>query len=174
MDDLSPKEALLPDNIARLQKYFLKKRYEKVQPYKHRKPYFQLNDPVKVIQLDKFRQRGDKPRFSKKSYRISQILDDSIPICYRVTGHGSTLFYREQLTLSSDELEEKKTHKRILSILSDKQFATRWLRSGKAIQYEKRYLVRLNDKDEPSQYLTRKEIEEYDNGKDILEIYEKK
>ena len=166
-------EALLPDNIARLQQFYLKKRYEKTKPYLHKKPYFQLNEAVRKIEVNNFRQRADKNRFSKQTYRITKILSNAVPIAYYISQHPGQLFYKEQLSPVSDEKDIITTKKRILAIISDKKFATKWLRNGKAIEYQIKYLVRITEA-EPSRYLTKAEIEQYDNGSDLLTAYEKK
>ena len=64
------------------------------------------------------------------------------------------------------------TQKRILGILSSKRVPIKFLRNGKAIEYQINYLVRTN-LSEKAQYLTQEEIKEYDNGAELLLNYQK-
>ena len=173
LQNLSPTEALHLDNIPKLQAFYLKKRAKKNKPFLQRKPYFHLNQSVKKIVIDRFKQRGHRPRFSDKTFRITQVLDDAVPIAYHISEHGKKLFYKEELVATADLniLNESVTSKKILGIISSKQFAIKWLRSGKPIEFEKRFLVRSN-LSEKAEYLTREQIADYDNGIQLLNQFE--
>ena len=90
--------------------------------------------------MDKFRQRGHRPRFSDKTYRITKILDDAVPIGYRLSEHGKRLFYKEELAPSVDSaiLNQSVTTKKLLGIISSKLFKVetgkKWLATDKAAQ----------------------------------------
>ena len=144
-----------------------------MKPYLNRKPYFHVNQPVKKIEVDPFKQRGHKHRFSKDTYRITHVLDDAVPIAYYISDHGKKLFYKEELTPVLDEYEMKKSlvARRILKIISSKRFATKWLRSGKAIEYETKYLVKTNE-NEQTHYISKEEIDQYDNGPEAFSEFQ--
>ena len=170
---LSPKKALLPSNIALLQSYYIRKRAEKAERYLHKKSsIYAVGDDVKIVVRDLFRQRGDKERLSQKTYKITQVLNSSVPICYRIQGHTKT-FYKQELvpSLDSEQLSKSVTSNKILAILSQKRFPTKFLRSGKATSFENRFLVQDNRKAE-SHYLTRDQVLEFDNGSTKLESFE--
>ena len=176
LKNLSPIEALHPDNIGKLQSFFLKRRAEKNQSRLKRKSYFEVGQLVKKVITNPFRNRGYQHRFSIKNYKILAVLDDQVPVAYRLSEHPKNkIFYKEQLVAVGDEseLRTSRVEKRILGIISAKHFPTKWLRSGKPTQYELKYLVRLDDKTD-GVYMSRNDIEQYDNGPELLKHFDEK
>ena len=172
LNNLSPKEASKGDNIGRLQKFYLMRRAHKVKPYLKKKPAFHVGQYVKILlPNDKLRQRGDRKRFSEENYMISYITK-TVPFTYRLKSLGRRIFYKEQLSLVADpELVKKSlTNKRILSIIEKKRFPIKWLRNGKAVDFEMRYLVRTAFDDE-KRFMTESELKEYDNGIEMLQSF---
>ena len=137
LDNLSPVEASQPDNIPRLQLFYLKHKAKKAQTYKKKVP-LKLNEIVKVAKKDLFRQRGFKPRWSSENYHITAVLDNAIPTAYYVSSFGRRLFYREELNpiKNLSDLSSSLSQRKVLGIFGSKQFATQWLRSGKPIKFE--------------------------------------
>ena len=172
LDNLSPKEASKGDNIARLQGFYLKKRARKVRPYLKQKPAFHIGQYVKILLTnEKLRQRCDRKRFSEENYVISYITK-TVPFTYRVKSLGKRAFYKEQLTpvLDPKLVKESLTNKRILTIMEKRKFPIKWLRSGKAVDFEIRYLVRTAYDDE-KRFMTESEIKEFDNGAEMLNSF---
>lgn len=175
---MKPSEASKPDNIVKLQTFYLKRRAAKAKPLIDKPPYFKLGQHVRRIILGETggigRFRGHKPRFSSKVFRITAILDDARPTAFRISEHGKALFYKEELTPSGDDetMNSSVIQKKILGILSSKRFAVKFLRNGKPIQFETRFLVRTNLSEKP-QFFTEEEIKEYDNGSQLLTDYQK-
>ena len=173
----SPIEASTsPDAIAQLQAYYFRRRANRAEKFKNEKPAFYEGQIVKIVKKDPFRQRVTKKRFSTENYKIRKVVRSSVPIVYKLADlNGTSLlrtFYKEELTAaqSQEELQKSLKSKRILAILSKKSFATKWLRSGKAIEFEERFLVKSTDK-EDAFYLTETELHDYDNGKEILKQF---
>ena len=171
MNKLSPQEALLPKNIPLLQSFYFKRIADQNKTLLDKRPAFALNQPVKKVVIDPLKQRGHKERYSDKTFRIVKIIK-SAPFTYKISDNSAT-FYKEQLAAADDPkiLGQSVTSKKILGIISSKLFATKWLRSGKPIEYERRFLVRsnLNDKTE---YLTKEQLADYDNGLKLLTEFE--
>ena len=172
LDHLSPSEAILPQNQARIQLFNLKRKAQYANSFKDQKPAFTVGQFVKIVKLDPFRQRGFKARWSKEVYQITRILNDNYPIGYNVSSFGRTLFYKEQLSAAADpsELSKSTISKKILGIIGDKNFAIKWLRNGKPIDFELRYLVISNTEPE-SHYLNEKQVLAFDNGLSQLSAY---
>ena len=128
---------------------------------------------MKVAVVHKFKQRGYAQRFSQKTYQVEKVLSDAVPIGYRISGHGARLFYKEELiavdtpSVASDGYIGKR---KVLGIISEKKFPVKWLRSGKAIQYQTKYLIRTSDKSQTF-YATEQEVIEYENGPAQLEAH---
>lgn len=163
-----------PDAIAQLQAYYFRKRREHADRFKNEKPAFQVGQRVKIVETPSaFGQRVTQKRYSKENYIVDKVIQ-SAPLSYRLQS-VNRLFYKEQLTpTQSDEVLQKSLkEKRLLSILSHKRFATKFLRSGKPIEFEKRYLVRIKGKEEAT-YLTEDQIHAYDNGQELLTAYNSK
>ena len=159
------------DNIAKLQAFILKRRAKKNKPFLNRKPYFSVNQPVRTVVFDKFRQRGYKARWSKEISYISAVLSDAVPQAYRLRG-SNRLWYKEELLAVDDEVLSNNSvnEKKILGIISSKKFPVRFLRTGKPISYEIKYLVRLEGKPE-SVYLTKAEVVDCKNGIESLKQF---
>ena len=176
MNNFTPIEAGHPDNIGKLQTFYLKRRAEKNKPRLKRKPYFAVGQLVKKVINNPFRNRGYQHRFSSKNYRIATILDDQVPVAYRLSEHPKNkIFYKEELLAVGDESQLKKSRveKKILKIVSAKKIPTSWLRSGKPSSYELKYLVQPDTKTD-STYMSRKDIEKYDNGAELLKLFDEK
>ena len=170
----SPIEASTsPDAISQLQAYFFRRRANRAEKFKNEKPAFFEGQTVKVVKVDPFRQRVTKKRFSTENYKIRKVVKSSVPIVYKLAQLDDTplkrTYYKQELTNAQSEetLRKSLKSKRILAILSKKQFAVKWLRSGRPIEFEDRFLVRSNDKEE-SFYLTKSEFSNFDNGEEIL------
>ena len=169
--NLSPLEASEPTNVARLQMYYLKKKYDHAQSFK-KKPPLKVGQSVKVVFRDPFKQRGFKRRWSSETYHITKVLDNAVPTCYNVSSFGSKLFYLQELNpvVEEEHLKQSVTSRKILGIISDKQFPNRWLRSGKPLDYVRKYLVQTN-LETANHYLSKSEILTYDNGAEKLKNY---
>ena len=162
-----------PDVIAQLQAYNFRKRAKKAEKFAKRKPAFSEGQIVKIAEVDPFRQRVTKKRLSKENYKVRRIVK-AAPFVYKLSKiDGSALprsYYKDEISPAQgdDILKKSVVSKRILGILSQKRFATKWLRNGKAVSHELRYLVRTTDRDEPF-YANEAELTNYDNGKEMLQ-----
>ena len=164
-----------PDIIAQLQAYNLRKRADRAKKFKNEKPAFKVGQIVKIVEIDPFRQRVTKKRFSKENYKIRKVVA-SVPITYKLSSiDGSALhrsFYKQELTAAEDQsvLSASVQSKRILAVIQKKDFPTKFLRNGKAIAFESRFLVRTNEKEEAF-CIKKADFENYDNGSEMLENY---
>ena len=174
MDYLSPLEARKPTNVARLQMFYLKKKVKHANSFK-KKVSLALNQNVKIVIKDPFKQRGFKARWSSKVYQIVKVLKNAIPTAYRVSSFGSRLFYEQELNpvVEEERLAASAVSRKILGIINDKKFAIRWLRSGKPLEYEQKFLVQTNSEETPH-YMTESEIHSFDNGQQKLITYQDK
>ena len=171
---LSPAEALKEKNIPKLQLFYLKRRAIRAKKFKEKKP-LKLGTAVKVAITQKFKNRGFKPRWGGVHY-VTKVLDNSIPTVYYVSSFGTRIFYRNQLLEIENlkQLESSLVNKKlILTIMKDKLFAVKFLKSGKPIDWERKYLVKTSDSDE-NHYLFENEIMLYENGPDKLKAYREK
>ena len=160
------------DNIAKLQAFILKRRAAKNEPFLNRKAYFSVNQPVRTVVIDKFRQRGYKARWSKEISYISAVLSNAVPQAYRLRG-SNRLWYKEELLAVDNEALSNNTvgEKKILGIVSSKKFPVKFLRTGKPISFEVKYLVRLEGKPE-SVYFTKAEVLDCKNGFESLNQFQ--
>ena len=167
--------ATSPDVIAQLQAYNFRKRAKKAEKFAKQKPAFFEGQIVKKTEVDPFRQRVTHKRFSKENFKVRKIVK-SAPFVYKLSKTDGTplprSYYKDELSASQEDdiLNKSISSKRILAILSKKQFATKWLRSGRPLTYEVRFMVRSNDRDGPF-YANEEEIANYDNGTQMLRAY---
>ena len=164
-----------PDIIAQLQAYNLRKRANRAKTFKNEKPAYKVGELVKIVEVDPFRQRVTTKRFSKENYKIRKVVN-SVPITYKLSEIDGTkltrTFYKQELALAEDHtiLNASVQAKRILAIIEKKDFPTKFLRSGKPLSFETRYLVKSNEKEEAF-YLKKADFADYDNGTEMLENY---
>ena len=101
---LSPKDASLKKNEGYVYKSLLNKR-EKV------KPKFQINDLVRVADLRKTFSKGDTTNWSYILYKITEIINDTIP-SYRLHNlperYNESLLKKTELTLKENNAVMKK------------------------------------------------------------------
>ena len=164
-----------PDVIAQLQAYYFRQRRLHADKFKNEKPAFTVGQTVKIIEHSSggpFGQKVTKNRFSDKNYVVDRVVKGA-PLSYRLKSVNK-LFYKQELTAAdSDEvLRQAVKSNNLLGILSHKKFAIKFLRSGKPIEFEVRYLVKQKGKEEPF-YLTKEEILGYDNGEELYMTYSK-
>ena len=170
LGNLSPNEAIKPDNVSFLQGYFLKNRAESLKPYSKKKPIFYMGQKVRRIRVEKF-QRAHKSKYFDKIHTITKVLDLGIPICYNISDFGTKLFYSQELTPVIEEDHENSTLRHdLLGIISSKKVVISRLRSGKPTEFQTQYLVKKSDAD--PLYMTASEIEEFDNGRQLLDEFE--
>ena len=169
LDGLCPSEAIQPEYTGRLQTFFLKRLYEKNRSYRNRPPKFSKGDYVKRLLNDRtMRKRGDRIKFGKEINQISKVIKSN-PATYKLHGLPGTYYSQSLIPVINPKLTEQSVAQRtILEILESRKFATKWLRSGKPIEYESRYLV-LTENDK--KFMTKSEIEEYDNGQIMLDSF---
>ena len=173
LDGLSPNQAARSKNIPRLQEFFFKKKADKVKNYLKKKPLFKLGDKVRKKTQKGFKQREHMSRYSERIYTITRVNFADTPITYCISDHGKRIFYSAQLALLTEsDHESSSLRHEILAILSKKKIPIKWLRSGKPIDFEDRYLVRLGNADEPK-YLTFEQLKDYDNGYELLMKFRK-
>ena len=101
---LSPKDASLKKNEGYFYKNLLDKR-NKI------KPKFQLNDLVRVADLKKTFSKGDTTNWSYKLYKITEIINDTIP-SYRLDNlperYNKGLLKKTELTMKENDNVMKK------------------------------------------------------------------
>lgn len=172
LDDLSPNQVWNNwDNISRVQSFLLKRRASKAKKYINKVPALKIGQDVRRIVTTGFKQRGFKPKFSDKIYQITKVISNAVPYGFNISHHGDTFFYEAELVPVIGRAHEKSSvSKKILKIISEKKIAVKWLRSGKPISYEPRYLTRTELEDTPK-YLSDKEILEFDNGEYMLKKF---
>ena len=69
------------------------------------------------------------------------------------------------------QLSSTFTSKKILRIIKDQRFPTKFLRSGKAIEFQKKFLVLTNEIDNEKHFMTESEMLQFDNGSAMLRAY---
>ena len=168
LNNISPQKALKNDNVVMLQRFFLNNRYNKIKNRLYDKPRFVIGQKVKKIITEKF-QRGFKPRFSSKIYEITKIFDDAKPIRYQISDNSKTKYYFNQLTPYLESLESD-NYIKVLNIISHKVKPIKFLRSGKAIQFEKLFLTKIQGLDKPK-YLNKNELIKLKDGEYHLRKY---
>ena len=96
---LSPKDASLKKNEGFVYKNLLDKR-------KKVKPKFQINDLVRVADLKKTFSKGDTTNWSYKLYKITEIINDTIP-SYRLDNlperYNESLLKKTELTMKENK-----------------------------------------------------------------------
>ena len=101
---LSPKDASLKKNEGYVYKNLLDKR-------KKVKPKFQINDLVRTADLKKMFSKGDTTSWSYKLYKITEIINDTIP-SYRLDNlkerYNESLLKKTDLTLKENNTVMKK------------------------------------------------------------------
>ena len=101
---LSPKDASLKKNEGFVYKNLLDKR-------KKIKPIFQINDLVRVADLKKTFSKGDRTNWSYKLFKITEIINDTIP-SYRLDNlperYNESLLKKTDLTLKENKDVMKK------------------------------------------------------------------
>ena len=101
---LSPKDASLKKNEGFVYKNLLDKR-------KKVKPKFQINDLVRTADLKKTFSKGDTTNWSYKLYKITEIINDTIP-SYRIDNlkerYNESLLKKTELTLKENKDVMKK------------------------------------------------------------------
>ena len=101
---LSPKDASLKKNEGFVYKNLLDKR-------KKIKPKFQINDLVRVANLKKTLSKGDTTNWSYRLYKITEIINDTIP-SYRLDNlperYNESLLKKTNLTLTENNSVMKK------------------------------------------------------------------
>ena len=101
---LSPKDATLKKNEGFVYKNLLDKR-------KKVKPKFQINDLVRVVDLKKTFSKGDTTNWSYKLYKITEIINDTIP-SYHIDNlqerYNEALLKKTELTLKENNTVMKK------------------------------------------------------------------
>ena len=101
---LSPKDASLKKNEGFVYKNLLDKR-------KKVKPKFQINDLVRTADLKKTFSKGDTTNWSYKLYKITEIVNDTIP-SYRLDNlkerYNESLLKKTELTMKENNAVMKK------------------------------------------------------------------
>ena len=101
---LSPKDASLKKNEGFVYKNLLDKR-------KKVKPKFQINDLVRVADLKKTFSKGDTTNWSYKLYKITEIINDTIP-SYKIDNlserYNESLLKKTNLTMKENNSVMKK------------------------------------------------------------------
>ena len=101
---LSPKDASLKKNEGFVYKNLLDKR-------KKVKPKFQINDLVRVADLKKTFSKGDTTNWSYKLYKITEIINDTIP-AYKIDNlkerYNESLLKKTELTMKENNSVMKK------------------------------------------------------------------
>ena len=101
---LSPKDASLKKNEGFVYKNLLDKR-------KQVKPKFQINDLVRTADLKKIFSKGDTTNWSYKLYKITEIINDTIP-SYKIDSlkerYNESLLKKTELTLKENDNVMKK------------------------------------------------------------------
>ena len=101
---LSPKDASLKKNEGSVYKNLLDKR-NKI------KPKFQINDLVRTADLKKTFSKGDTTNWSYKLYKITEIINDTIP-SYKIDNlkerYNESLLKKTELTLKENDNVMKK------------------------------------------------------------------
>ena len=101
---LTPIQASLKKNESFVYKNLLDKR-------KKIKPKFQINDLVRVADLKKTFSKGDTTNWSYKLYKITEIINDTIP-CYKIDNlkerYNESLLKKTELTLKENDNVMKK------------------------------------------------------------------
>ena len=96
---LSPKDASLKKNEGFVYKNLLDKR-------KKVKPKFQINDLVRTADLKKTFSKGDTTNWSNKLYKITEIINDTIP-SYRLVNlkerYNESLLKKTELTMKENK-----------------------------------------------------------------------
>ena len=177
LDNLSPFQAIQPKNTGRLQTFFLKRRYDQNKKYGKKSPHFSLGDHVKRLLKNekKMKRRGDHQRFSKQIYEIAKI-SNTRPSTYKIKLLGSSdvlseTFYSQELTRVIDPktTEASLTSRTIIDIIESRRFPIKWLRSGRAIEHEIRYLAIDNNNEK--KFFTEFQLLQYDNGRSMLDTF---
>ena len=105
---LSPKDASLKKNEGYVYKNLLDKR-------KKVKPKFQINDLVRTADLKKTFSKSDTTNWSYKLYKITEIINDTIP-SYRIDNlkerYNESLLKKTELTLKQNKDVMKKLNLR--------------------------------------------------------------
>ena len=101
---LSPKDASLKKNEGFVYKNLLDKRKKVI-------PKYQINDLVRVADLKKTFSKGDTTNWSYKLYKITEIINDTIP-SYKIDSlserYNESLLKKTDLTLKEDNSVMKK------------------------------------------------------------------
>ena len=101
---LSPKDASLKKNEGFVYKNLLDKRKKVI-------PKFQINDLVRVADLKKTFSKGDTTNWSYKLYKITEIINDTIP-AYKVDNlkerYNESLLKKTELTMKENNSVMKK------------------------------------------------------------------
>ena len=101
---LSPKDASLKKNEGYVYKNLLDKR-------KKVKPKFQINDLVRTADLKKTFSKGDTTNWSYKLYKITEIINDTIP-SYKIDNlkerYNESLLKKTELTMKENNVVMKK------------------------------------------------------------------
>ena len=101
---LSPKDASLKKNEGFVSKNLLDKRKKVI-------PKFQINDLVRVADLKKTFSKGDTTNWSYKLYKITEIINDTIP-AYKINNlserYNKSLLKKTDLTLKENNSVMKK------------------------------------------------------------------
>ena len=101
---MSPKDASLKKNEGYVYKNLLDKR-NKI------KPKFQINDLVRTADLKKTFSKGDTTNWSYKLYKITEIINDTIP-SYKIDSlkerYNESLLKKTELTLKENDNVMKK------------------------------------------------------------------
>ena len=101
---LSPKDASLKKNEGFVYKNLLDKR-------KKTKPKYQINDLVRVADLKKTFSKGDTTNWSYKLYKITKIINDTIP-SYKIDNleerYNEALLKKTELTMTENNSVMKK------------------------------------------------------------------
>ena len=101
---LSPKDASLKKNEGYVYKHLLDKR-------KKIKPKFQINDLVRTAHLKKTFSKGDTTNWSYKLYKITEIINDTIP-SYKIDNlserYNESLLKKTNLTMKENNSVMKK------------------------------------------------------------------
>ena len=172
LDHLSPNQAFQAKNMARVQMFRLRRKAAYDASFKREKR-LKVGQSVLIVKEDPFRQRGFKPRWSSEVYHITKVLTNQVPTGYRISTFGKRMFYRQELNpvANQETLASSMSARKILAIFSQKKFAVQWLRNGKPIKFQEKFLVKTNLNSE-NQYMTQEEILTFDNGLKQLTEYQ--
>ena len=170
---ITPNKAANPDNIPKIQHFYLRRRalWAKKMKTRHPRSKFKVGDRVrKTEEADSLGpQRGHKIKFSTKVYEVVSITK-TLPRMYHIgifKAGKQRAFYGSELRIAEERTTDAP---RIEAIISSKKQPLTHLRSGKVKGSELIYLVAVEG-DAKNRYLNSAQLEEYINGSEMLKSY---